>query len=59
MNDISLSGKAAAIGGRMLDGAARAVIALFFRQLVSAAGAVPRRSWWHALLSRRASRIGG
>jgi 2-furoyl-CoA dehydrogenase large subunit len=27
--------------------------------LVSAAGAVPRRSWWHALLSRRASRPGG
>jgi 2-furoyl-CoA dehydrogenase large subunit len=49
---IAVSGKAASIGGRMLDGAARAIIALFFRQLISAGGHAPRRGWWHALLGR-------
>ena len=57
--EIAVSGKAAAVGARMLDGAARSLVALFFRQLASASGGVPQRSWWHSLLSRRTSRIGG
>src|SRR5262249_59343657 len=57
--EIAVSGKAAAVGARMLDGAARSLVALFFRQLASASGGVPQRSWWHALFSRRPSRIGG
>jgi 2-furoyl-CoA dehydrogenase large subunit len=56
--EIAVSGKAAAIGARMLDGAARSLVALFFRQLASASLGVPRRSWWHSLFSRRTSRIG-
>jgi 2-furoyl-CoA dehydrogenase large subunit len=47
---IAISGKVAAIGGRMLDGAARAVISLFFRQLIAAAGAPARVSWWRQML---------
>jgi 2-furoyl-CoA dehydrogenase large subunit len=50
--EIAISGKVAAIGGRMLDGAARAVIRLFFRQLIAAAGAPARVSWWDRLLHR-------
>jgi 2-furoyl-CoA dehydrogenase large subunit len=49
---IAISGKVAAIGGRMLDGAARGVIGLFFRQLVAATGAPARVSWWRRLLQR-------
>jgi 2-furoyl-CoA dehydrogenase large subunit len=49
---IAISGKVAAIGGRMLDGAARAVIGVFFRQLIAAAGQPVRVSWWRRLLQR-------
>jgi 2-furoyl-CoA dehydrogenase large subunit len=48
--EIAISGKVAAIGGRMLDATARAVINLFFRQLIAATGAPARRSWWKRLL---------
>jgi 2-furoyl-CoA dehydrogenase large subunit len=45
---ITVSGKIAAIGGRMVDGAARALIGVFFRQLVAAASS--RLPWWRRLL---------
>ena len=47
--EIAMSGKVAAVGGRMLDGAARAVIALFFRQLIAATAGAARVSWWRRL----------
>jgi 2-furoyl-CoA dehydrogenase large subunit len=50
--EIALSGKAAAIGARMLDGAARAVIAQFFRRLIVAIGERPRQSWWRLPFTR-------
>jgi 2-furoyl-CoA dehydrogenase large subunit len=43
--EVTVSGKVAAVGGRMLDGAARAIIALFFRQLIAETGQRPHRSW--------------
>jgi 2-furoyl-CoA dehydrogenase large subunit len=49
---IAISGKVAAIGGRMLDGAARGVIGIFFRELVAATGAPRRVSWWQRLLQK-------
>jgi 2-furoyl-CoA dehydrogenase large subunit len=51
--EIAMSGKVAAVGGRMLDGAARAVIALFFRQLIAATAGAPRVSWWRRLNRNR------
>jgi 2-furoyl-CoA dehydrogenase large subunit len=50
--EITISGKVAAIGGRMLDGAARAVISLFFRQLIAATGARAGVPWWGRLLTK-------
>jgi 2-furoyl-CoA dehydrogenase large subunit len=50
--DISISGKVASIGGRMLGGAARAVIGLFFRQLITATGGAVRGTWWRRQLRR-------
>lgn len=50
--EITISGKAASIGGRMLDGAARTVIGLFFRQLIAATDKSARRSWWRQMLRR-------
>jgi 2-furoyl-CoA dehydrogenase large subunit len=47
--EISISGKVAAIGGRMLHGSARAVIELFFRRLSAAISGSPQRTWWHLL----------
>jgi 2-furoyl-CoA dehydrogenase large subunit len=49
--EIAISGKIASIGGRMLDGAARAVIALFFRKLIAATVGA-QRPWWRSLLDR-------
>jgi len=48
-----VSGKVAAVGSRMLEGAARAVLAQLFEQLGrQAAGRAPvARSWWRRLLS--------
>jgi 2-furoyl-CoA dehydrogenase large subunit len=54
--EIAISGKIASIGGRMLDGAARAVIALFFRKLIAATVGAPRPSWWRSLLNRAGSK---
>jgi 2-furoyl-CoA dehydrogenase large subunit len=49
----AVSGKVAAVGGRMLEGAAKIVLRQLFEQLGRQAGggaAVPRRSWWQRLL---------
>jgi 2-furoyl-CoA dehydrogenase large subunit len=49
----AVSGKVAAVGGRMLEGAARIVLKQLFEQLGrQAAGevAVPRLSWWRRFL---------
>jgi 2-furoyl-CoA dehydrogenase large subunit len=52
-----ISGKAAAVGGRMLDGATKVLINQFFQRLVAemTGGAAPgdqaKRSWWRRLLN--------
>lgn len=51
--EISISGKVAAVGGRMLDAAGRAVIGLFFRQLIAATAAPARAPWWRRLLGNK------
>jgi 2-furoyl-CoA dehydrogenase large subunit len=53
---ITMTGMIAAIGGRMVDGVARATIQLFFQRLVREASR-PRRSdapWWRRLFSQAA-----
>ncbi len=52
-----ISGKAAAVGGRMLDGATKVLINQFFQRLVAEmTGAAPigqaEPSWWRRLLNR-------
>jgi 2-furoyl-CoA dehydrogenase large subunit len=48
---IDVNGKVVAVGGRMLSGATRALIAQFFRQLVDQVGGpVPSPSYWQRLL---------
>ncbi|MEQ9639840.1 MAG: molybdopterin-dependent oxidoreductase [Alphaproteobacteria bacterium] len=44
-------GRAASIGGRLLDGAARALIAQFFAALAREAGGEAPRSWWAKLMA--------
>jgi 2-furoyl-CoA dehydrogenase large subunit len=50
----AVSGKVAAVGGRMLEGAAKIVLRQLFEQLGRQAGGgvaeAPRRSWWQRLL---------
>lgn len=49
----AVSGKVAAVGGRMLEGAAKIVLRQLFEQLgrqAGGAGAAPPRSWWQRLL---------
>jgi 2-furoyl-CoA dehydrogenase large subunit len=48
--EIAISGKVAAVGGRMLDAAGRAVVGLFFRQLIAATAGPVRTSWWRRLI---------
>ena len=51
--DIHLSGRAAMIGGRMLDGAARHLINEFFRRFSRSLGSnefAPRAAWWRVRL---------
>jgi len=50
--EIALSGTVAAVGGRMLEGAARAVVNQFFQRLVAQVGGAPSNSgpWWTRLL---------
>ena len=53
---VEISGKAAAVGGRMLDGATKVLIGQFFQRLFAeiAPEAAPRpgpaRTWWQRLL---------
>ncbi|MEX2409006.1 MAG: molybdopterin cofactor-binding domain-containing protein, partial [Rhodovibrionaceae bacterium] len=49
---VKVAGKVAAVGGRMLDGAARSLIQQFFRALVSQAGGPARRGLWSRLRER-------
>jgi len=51
--EIALSGTVASVGGRMLEGAARALVNQFFQRLVAqvgGAGAPQADSWWTRLL---------
>ena len=55
---VEISGKVAAIGGRMLEGAAKIVVGQFFTRLAAQIGgaAVPEKSssggsWWQRLLA--------
>ena len=49
--EVEISGKVAAVGGRMLEGAARIVIGQFFERLVSQVGGPAASvSWWRRLL---------
>ena len=51
--EAEVSGKVAAVGGRMLEGAARIVLAQLFEQLGRQAGGEPADgSWWRRLLAR-------
>lgn len=50
--EIAISGMVASIGGRMLEGAARAVIGLFFRQLVAATSRKRNPTWRDRLISK-------
>jgi len=49
-----VSGKLAAVGGRMLEGAARRLIGQFFEHLAAQAGekGAPRAGWWQRLRDR-------
>lgn len=52
--DIQLAGKMAAVGGRMLDGAARRLFAEVFERLTRHAGAAARAArpgWWQRVLA--------
>jgi 2-furoyl-CoA dehydrogenase large subunit len=52
---VEIGGKVAAIGGRMLEGAAKIVVGQFFERLVAQVGGkpVPASSggWWQKFLS--------
>ena len=53
---VSVNGKVAAVGSRMLEGAARIVLRQLFEQLGRQAGGeptsgAPRLSWWRRLLN--------
>ena len=54
--EAEVSGKVAAVGGRMLEGAAKIVLRQLFEQLGRQAGgkgaAAPSASWWERLLAR-------
>ncbi|OZI67252.1 xanthine dehydrogenase family protein molybdopterin-binding subunit [Bordetella genomosp. 11] len=54
--EAQVSGKVAAVGSRMLEGAARVVLRQLFEQLGQQAGGGKRPSWWRRLLGRRESR---
>jgi 2-furoyl-CoA dehydrogenase large subunit len=51
--DVHVAGKVAAVGGRMLDGAARILVGQFFEALICQAGGgqgAPTEGWWRRLL---------
>ena len=49
---IALSGTVASVGGRMLEGAAKAIVGQFFNRLVAQVGGAPARpvSLWQRIL---------
>ena len=49
--EVAVSGAVAAVGGRMLEGATRALIGQFFQRLAQEAGGAPaeKTSWWRRL----------
>lgn len=47
--EVTVSGKVASVGGRMLDGAARVLIGQFFNALVRQTGGPPREGLWSRL----------
>jgi 2-furoyl-CoA dehydrogenase large subunit len=49
---VEISGKVAAVGGRMLDGATKVLIGQFFHRLTAelGAGGAPKLGWWRRLL---------
>ena len=52
--EVRISGKVAAIGGRMLESASRILVQQFFERLAAQIGGRPiaaRRSWWQRLLA--------
>lgn len=53
--EVKVAGKVAAVGGRMLDGAARALIRQFFNGLVQQTGGAPRQG----IFARLRERFGG
>ncbi len=50
--EAQVSGKVAAVGSRMLEGAARVVLRQLFEQLGRQAGSARRPSWWRRLFGR-------
>ncbi|MBD20412.1 MAG: carbon monoxide dehydrogenase [Rhodospirillaceae bacterium] len=52
--NVEISGKVAAIGGRMLEGAAKVVVAQFFQRLTAQVSGLPivnkDNRWWHKIL---------
>ena len=52
--DAEIGGKVAAIGGRLLDGAAKIVIRQFFDALARHTGGSQKRGWFARLFGRRA-----
>ena len=51
--DAEIGGKVAAIGGRLLDGAAKIVIRKFFEALARHTGGARQSGWWVRLFGRR------
>ena len=47
---VTMTGKVAAIGGRMLDGATRALMRSFFARIVRASRGDEARPWWRRLI---------
>ena len=49
---VQISGKVAAVGGRMLDGATKVLIGQFFHRLTAELGEDdrPKPSWWRRIL---------
>ncbi len=47
---VAIAGKVAAVGGRMLDGAAKILIAQFFERLLARSGGAAAPSLWRRLL---------
>ena len=49
---VEIGGKVAAVGGRMLEGAAKVVVDQFFARLAAQVAGAPAESWWRQLLRK-------